>query len=445
MRLLSWLAVAGLCSLAASSQASAEGSNGVAHSVPGQLDRSFGQNGVRINKGWDAFNPFIVERLPSGKFIVGDDDGLIRLNSDGSLDESYGYLGMSDSAVMLRRTEWITDINLVDDGAIVTFATGANGPSFEVAKWKKDGYFDKSFANRGRYFGGRRGTYLDATSTSVRPDGRIYVAGGKNPLGGPKSYGRLILLNANGTLNKGFGKRGAFRLPAPARGSRSLTDFTDVHATPDGGAIVSGIIGPHFVVLKVNRNGRLDKNFGDHAGITRVRVDNNDNTLHRTAITSYTDQKLVFSDCGKRMYALAGMDRMHQKIVAFNRNGERLWNFGVDGSIALPNPRSHLLGNLVAVGSKYLLLTGSSSRRDDEGKWRQDSSMVLFNQAGKRVKRFGVDGFRVPAAPKMASIIDTVSDPAGNLYAFGDDRIRVVPSEDPDFAIAKFKPVGWTK
>lgn len=71
--------------------------------------------------------------------------------------------------------------------------------------------------------------------------------------------------------------------------------------------------------------------------------------------------------------------------------------------------------------------------------------MVLFNQAGKRVKRFGVDGFRVPAAPKMASIIDTVSDPAGNLYAFGDDRIRVASSEDPDFAIAKFKPVGWAK
>ncbi len=110
----------------------------------GSYDSSFGTNGIArydIGAGDDYANDVILQ--PDGKLIIGggtNDDGtnlyenfcLIRLNDDGSLDQSFGNSGIVVTEIS-SSYERIIDMVLQDDGKLIVAGIAKIGSSEDIA------------------------------------------------------------------------------------------------------------------------------------------------------------------------------------------------------------------------------------------------------------------------------------------------------------------------
>lgn len=143
--------------------------------------------------------------------FAGDDNfGVRRFNSDGSLDASFGaggivstdFSGLADSAKAVA---------LQSDGKIVVAGQtqGALGTDLAVVRYNTDGSLDASFGNGGRVITDVAGGVDFATALALQPDGRIVVLArvslaGSNVVAIPA----LVRYGTSGAPDSGFGANG---------------------------------------------------------------------------------------------------------------------------------------------------------------------------------------------------------------------------------------------
>jgi uncharacterized delta-60 repeat protein len=184
--------------------------NGVTHkslmrfNSDGSLDGSFASVGTGLN---NVVTSVVIQ--PDGKILIGGGfstyqgatrNFIARLTSDGNLDPSFNQTGtgLGNGAVQ--------SIALQTDGKIVVggFFTNYNGVSHKnLARLNSDGSIDESFAEVG--------TGLDGPTVyavAVQPDGKILAAGNFNNYNGVASI-RLARFNTDGTLDGSFPMSGA--------------------------------------------------------------------------------------------------------------------------------------------------------------------------------------------------------------------------------------------
>ena len=142
----------------------------------GELDPSFDDDGRLVLPF--KITPGHVLPQADGKILVTDEDSatVVRLNADGSLDRSYGgdgiVTGFSDDAVSAAVLQ-------PDGKLVVAGATAAD--DITVARLDTDGSLDESFGPGGpdgdgrRRYSGLQVWYADAMV--IQPDGRIAIAG----------------------------------------------------------------------------------------------------------------------------------------------------------------------------------------------------------------------------------------------------------------------------
>ena len=181
----------------------------------GKPDTSFGSNGTtRVNfAGVDTARDVVIQ--PDGKLlVVGSannerDLGLVRLQTNGKLDTSFGSGGKVLTSV--SGTDWAEAVALQNDGKIVVVGNGGN--DFVVARYLANGKLDSSFGNRGmtRVNFGAIDTARDVV---IQPDGKIVVVGGVNGntfldrTGYVENNIGVMRLNSNGKLDTSFGQVG---------------------------------------------------------------------------------------------------------------------------------------------------------------------------------------------------------------------------------------------
>ena len=235
----------------------------------GTLDNSFGTDGlVTYNSNWGAEGNAVAIQ-PDGKIVVagGSYNGLdsvlvLRYNADGTLDNSFGTNGR----VTYTDIGWTHGYAMAiqPDGKIVVAGTGYydDTTSALILRYNTDGSLDNSFGTNGL------ATYSDdaedyGNAMAIQPDGKIVVAG-RNYNG---AIGAVLVLryNADGTLDNNFGTSGVVNY---TDGSSSYGSAVAVQ--PDGKTVVVGQTydGTAVLVLRYGADGIPDNTFGAQGVVT---------------------------------------------------------------------------------------------------------------------------------------------------------------------------------
>jgi len=200
----------------------------------GTLDSSFGENGVVSMPAENKVDSLAIQ--PDGKILVGGSATVLRLNSDGSLDNSFSY-GISGFPA--------ESLAFQPDGKIIV--ASPNNNVYQVARLNSDGSLDTSFGTGGEQqtnlaaglVGKSQETSLSA-GLAVQPDGKILVCGSDNGFA-------VTRLDANGDLDTSFGTDGTSIIQVgstvPGIGEYPFPFWqvaNSVAVQPDGKIIVAG-------------------------------------------------------------------------------------------------------------------------------------------------------------------------------------------------------------
>ncbi|MFY8034593.1 MAG: delta-60 repeat domain-containing protein, partial [Flexibacteraceae bacterium] len=168
----------------------------------GSIDNTFSiGNGTSADTGDITINKILLQ--PDGKILVGGSfnlfngvlkNGLVRLNYDGSIDNTFNTgIGLNSSG------EFITDICLLPSGKIIiggSFNNFNGTPRRNIASLNSDGSIDTTF-NVGTGTSGIISTIING------PGNKIIVCGDFDDYNGRTSYS-LIRLNNNGSVDSTF-------------------------------------------------------------------------------------------------------------------------------------------------------------------------------------------------------------------------------------------------
>ncbi len=192
------------------------------YNTDGSLDESFGNKGEVITTFGAGTVPTAIALQADGKIVTSGDYGggvgysrflLARYNTDGSLDESFGNKGVTTTDYG-KYGDYIKSIAIQTDGKIV--GAGVTGTDFNfqneniaVVRYQSNGKLDSSFGQQGKATVVFDGTNSQANSLLLTADGKILLGGGiGGSAEGSSADFALIRLLSTGTLDSSFGNAG---------------------------------------------------------------------------------------------------------------------------------------------------------------------------------------------------------------------------------------------
>ncbi len=235
----------------------------------GTPDPTWGKQGVvKIHDGYVS-GSFQAETQSDGKVIVSyaKNQGfysytyLARFNNNGTRDTTFATKGELSTSLGGKAAFIIKK----DDGILIT--QGAGGSNFQVFLYNKDGVIDTSFNNKiykysdNHYYDYGMGTFLVSTTLAEQIAGKIIIGGTTtfNSGSGLMSQYALKRIMANGGPDLTFGNSGNAILTAITFGSISLKKIL---VYPNGKILAIGDDTYKLIIVKVNSDGSIDKNFG---------------------------------------------------------------------------------------------------------------------------------------------------------------------------------------
>jgi uncharacterized delta-60 repeat protein len=167
----------------------------------------------------------------------------IRLNSNGTLDNSFNGIGYITKDLS-GNEDYANDVAVDDNGKILL--AGKRGSYAAVARYHPDGTIDLTFGNSGSmYFDLGTSAYCNIQRITILPDDKLLV-GGMAYIG---SYNIAVArLNANGTLDNTFGTNG--KVNCGFLGSAQVNGYSQA-VQNDGKIVVAG--GYNFAEFAVMR------------------------------------------------------------------------------------------------------------------------------------------------------------------------------------------------
>ena len=236
------------------------------YTASGDLDLSFGTNGVTILQADTSYSGAILI-LPDGKIVVGGGlNPLVRLNADGTPDTNFGPGGVSRTKPSVA----VQTLELQNDGKIIAAGTisAGNTNNFGIARYDSAGRLDTSFGSSGK-------TSIDfaklndiAIDVAVDEFGRILVCGEATyAKTNPAAVGYdavIVRLTPSGKLDGTFGSGGKTRLDIGG----AQDEFTSIALQADGRIVVAGegrYPGAKADVLtaRYTADGQLDSTYSD--------------------------------------------------------------------------------------------------------------------------------------------------------------------------------------
>ena len=241
----------------------------------GSLDVSFGTAGTVVSSIHALIPDMALQ--PDGRIVVSflatalNQDQLVRFNSDGSLDSTFGAGGVVTLPFSAGRSP---RLSIQPDGRIIAvgWVGTQNSASFAVARYDTNGNLDASFGTGGVVTTKFATDSFDAASAIViQPDLKIVVGGSSSPPAGTTSFA-LARYNSDGSLDTSFGSGGklltsGFALSIPSH----LALQSDGAIVAAGGSISVSPPDTFFLFFNVARfspSGMLDTSFGTQGKVT---------------------------------------------------------------------------------------------------------------------------------------------------------------------------------
>ncbi|MBW4694871.1 MAG: DUF4347 domain-containing protein [Lyngbya sp. HA4199-MV5] len=339
----------------------------------GSLDTSFDGDG-RVTTNFytpsfsglsDTESPKAVLVQPDGKIVVVGsasndvryvpDFALVRYNSDGSLDSTFGTGGQVRTYVG-GESNYAESAVLLSDGKILVagYTTTSRRSDFALARYNSNGSLDTTFGAGGIVIAdidyADRGGY----SIAIQPDNQIIIAGlsRADALGNPNPNNSLTLLrfNANGGLTSStrtFFPELSFNEFAPVK----LVLQTDGKITVAATANPFGVTNQDFSLVRYNNDFTIDTSFG-YGGRILIDLGSTNDSVY--AVTLQTDGKLLVagrrSDSLGADFALVRYNGGVGLDSSFGSSGRVITDMGSTSDIAssvLVQPD----GNIVVAGS----------------------------------------------------------------------------------------------
>ncbi|MBN2777473.1 MAG: T9SS type A sorting domain-containing protein [Bacteroidales bacterium] len=334
------------------------------YNVDGSIDNTFGIDGFVVieNIGSYAQSNMDLKICNDEKIIFttsrtiepDDDIVLIKLNSDGSYDETFGSNGMVD--IDLGGDEYINNIIINGDGSFYVsgyqWIVMENESEFLLAKFTEDGIMDENFGNDG-YILTEFDPALQLWDHSMAgiqlQNGNIMLVG--TSYNSSSNYASLACYNPDGSLQSSFSDDGLMQFEL---GNSATSNFSesiiDIQETNDNKILVLGnteIDGTSFLYIRsLNLDGSVNESFGDN-GVKFISHTLNPSQYGKCSITS--DNKIV-------VYYMYFDDlNFNYNIIRLNSDGSTDLEFGNQGLISVDGVLARsfcLTGNrLLCVGS----------------------------------------------------------------------------------------------
>ena len=361
----------------------------------GNLDTSFGTNGIAITAFGDQNISFDAALQPDGKIVmtgIAAYEGrnafsVVRFTGDGELDTDFGTDGRTVTDVGGYGGYGNTVLIQPDDKIVVTGGCYLDRQYVALVRYDSDGELDESFGTDGistAFWGGD-----DNSNDSVlQPDGKIVLGGyAINQI----NISNMILarFDSLGALDSDFGTGSLVT-------TRFLGSFDTAYALalqPDGKAVVAGAsTGGQVAVYSVSRynsDGSPDDTFGiDGVAYTTIQWSGG----HAFGVVIQPDEKIVAvgDTYDGVMYFGFGLAR-------FNNDGSLDNSFGGNGTVATAFDGNMGQGTSIILQPDGMIIAagwaGSSISSMDFALARYDSSGNLdptFGTGGKVSTDFNV-------------------------------------------------------
>jgi uncharacterized delta-60 repeat protein len=246
----------------------------------GSLDTTFGTLGKVLTNvnGADDFG-YTLKVQPDGKILLAGstmvngnvDCGIVRYESDGTLDTTFGNGGIVISNTSPGNyPDFIRAIVLQTDGKIIASGRVWNGSTsvFGTTRYNTDGSLDNTFGTGGSVMTPLSANGAEDYDVALQSDGKIVCVGENNT--GSTYKAVIVRYNANGTLDNTFGTGGIVNTLIG-----NMCYAQSVTVQPDNKIVVSGTSAgvvssgySDFLVVRYNSNGTLDLTFGSGGYVT---------------------------------------------------------------------------------------------------------------------------------------------------------------------------------
>lgn len=295
----------------------------IRYNSDGSLDNTFGVGGIATTNFPLSVTPQGIALLPNGKIALAaghfDEISTCRLflfNSDGSLDQSFGNGG-----VLISGNGFTTDVVAQSDGKIVVSSEFPNARA-SLSRYNSDGTLDPTFGS-----GGRASSEVSSGilySLALQSNGKFVISGFTDQAGFLNRNAIVIRHNSNGSLDASFGSGGKVITDIGGRKNEGRR----VAVAADGKIVVGGyaedINGKFDLALSLyNNDGSLDTNFGS-GGSRTLTLSDRTNIIAAVAIR----QKILATGTGLGTFTL----------MRFNLDGSLDASFGPGGIVTTTFP-----------------------------------------------------------------------------------------------------------
>jgi uncharacterized delta-60 repeat protein len=391
----------------------------IAKPQPGELDRSFGGDGVvntRVN-GMKAYAASVAID-PNNRIVAAGSNTngfqLARYRPNGGLDPSFSGDGMA--SVAFHNIDPVGASVAIGKGGTVTVAGGTCRNTARcqvtVARLTPDGELDPAFGNGGKVTIRFGWATENGLSMALDSRGRVVVAGTtcKQHGAGHCDFG-VVRLKQDGRFDQSFGKGdGKVAANIAPHSRKAFVSLNAMAIDSRGRIILAGDRSrPNRVVLvRDKENGSRDRSFGHH-GIVEKSLDRLGG-IQGIAITP--KDKIVaagtYQPNAYRKWALA----------RFGRSGGLDRSFGKGGETAVRIPGGNDEVNAVALDSKNrIVVTGKPAY-----------SLARLRPNGGLDRSFGHHG----------TVVKDLGEGWSQGVAIDSQNRPVVVGGYPDFLVARF-------
>lgn len=336
---------------------------------------------------------------------------LIRFNTDGSLDTTFGTNGYVGGMCSQFSTGGFLsqDIIIQADDKILIIGnehTSNPHPTYWVTRLLPDGALDISFNGTG-YIDLNLGSVQDrGTCIALQPDGKILLGGSSGSVG---QYFTMIRLNENGTFDTTFGTNGVVQTLFP---NSPQSWGTCIAVQPDGKLVMGGYAQTgsaspfEFAVARYMPNGTLDTTFGTGGMLTTDIVPNASDQI--TDIVLQPDGKIIAIGLGDTANTTI------MKGVRYLSNGNLDTAFANNGIVSFSNSYSYLPSVALQTDGKIIVTGGQDT-----------CSIYRVNNNGSLDNTLVTNDYLMPLSNCISNTaVKVLLQPNGKILIGGGDIIQ---------------------
>ena len=242
----------------------------VRYNSDGSIDNSFGSAGISSLVIGEAR---AMQQQADGKLVVaggfGSNFTVARYNINGALDSSFGINGVA-STNFGSGYQYVRALTLQDDGGIVVAGylysnngTGSNGDDIAVARFTPKGILDSTFATAGKLLI-PVGSGDDVALSILSLPGNNLALGGYTH-NGNHDDALVIYLDNHGAINNAFAGNGIVRVTSGINAR-----ISSMALQADGKIIAGGFYAGNATLWRLLPNGNLDGGFGQSGTSTVI-------------------------------------------------------------------------------------------------------------------------------------------------------------------------------